>query len=97
MARYVALVEAGRSPVVETTESDARAASAEALFLGLRLLRRGVDLAEHRILYGADVRAEYADQLERFSEAGLIEFDGDVMKLPRSGALLSNEVFAAFV
>ena len=97
VARYVALVEAGRSPVVETTEADARAASAEALFLGLRLLRRGVDLAAHRALYGADVRAEYADQLERFSEAGLIEFDGDVMRLTRSGALLSNEVFAAFV
>jgi len=27
----------------------------------------------------------------------LIEFDGNLLKLTRAGALLSNEVFAAFV
>ena len=94
---YVELVEGGESPIVETVELDARARGAEAIFLGLRLLERGVDLASHRARFGADVRAEYRDDLQRFTEAGLIEMSGDTMKLTPHGALLSNEVFAVFV
>ncbi|HEU4597272.1 MAG TPA: radical SAM family heme chaperone HemW [Pyrinomonadaceae bacterium] len=95
--RYVELIETSGHAVVERTELDERDASAEALFLGLRLLGRGVNLAEHRARFRLDVRAEYASDLSRFGEAGLIEFDGDVLRLTPAGALLSNEVFAAFV
>jgi oxygen-independent coproporphyrinogen-3 oxidase len=94
---YVALVEGGRGAIVERTELDERGAAAESLFLGLRLLGRGVDLAEHRARFRRDVRACYAADLRRFDEAGLVRFDGDVLRLTPAGALLSNEVFAAFV
>ena len=96
-AGYVRLIEGAGSAVVTLDELDERGASAEALFLGLRLLGRGVDLAEHRALYRRDVREEYAEDLQRFGEAGLLEVDGDVLRLTARGALLSNEVFAAFV
>ncbi|HEX8475305.1 MAG TPA: radical SAM family heme chaperone HemW [Pyrinomonadaceae bacterium] len=95
-ARYTQLVEEGQSPVVETTQLDEQDASAESLFLGLRLAR-GVSLEAHRARFGRDVRELYRDELERFSEAGLIELCGDTLRLTREGALLSNEVFAAFV
>ncbi len=95
-ARYTTLVEAGHTPVVETIELDERAARAESIFLGLRLMR-GVNLEEYRTRFGADLRAEYKDDLTRLSEAGLIELDKDLMKLTTSGALLSNEVFSLFV
>jgi oxygen-independent coproporphyrinogen-3 oxidase len=94
---YVELVEEKGSAVVGRDTLDARAASAEALFLGLRLLGRGVDLATHRERFRRDVRAEYAADLARFNDAGLIELDGDVLRLTPHGALLSNEVFAAFI
>jgi oxygen-independent coproporphyrinogen-3 oxidase len=94
---YVASVEEKGSAVVTREELDERGASAEALFLGLRLLSRGVDLAEHRVLYHCDVRTEYAADLARFDEAGLIRIEGDILKLTPEGALLSNEVFSAFV
>jgi oxygen-independent coproporphyrinogen III oxidase len=94
---YVKLIEEKGGAVVAREELDERGAGAEALFLGLRLLSRGVDLAEHRALYRLDVRADYAADLARFDEAGLIELDGDVLRLTPAGALLSNEVFAAFV
>ncbi|HYN86617.1 MAG TPA: radical SAM family heme chaperone HemW [Pyrinomonadaceae bacterium] len=94
---YVELVERDGSAVVEVTELDEREASAEALFLGLRLLSRGVDLGEHRARFRTDVRALYAEDLRRFREAGLVSIDGDVLRLTPAGALLSNEVFAAFV
>lgn len=95
--RYVELIETRGDAVVERTELDERDASAEALFLGLRLLARGVNLADHRARFRRDVRAEYREDLSRFGEAGLIEFDGDVLRLTPAGALLSNEVFSAFV
>lgn len=95
--RYVELIESGQSAVVERVELDAREASAEALFLGLRLLSRGVNLAEHRTRFRVDVRETHRADLARFGDAGLIELDGDVLKLTAHGALLSNEVFAAFV
>jgi oxygen-independent coproporphyrinogen-3 oxidase len=95
--RYVELIEGGGTAVVERTELDARERSAEAIFLGLRLLSRGVDLARHRALFSRDVRVEYAEDLARFDEAGLISIEGDVLRLTPEGALLSNEVFSAFV
>ncbi|HEX8557175.1 MAG TPA: radical SAM family heme chaperone HemW [Pyrinomonadaceae bacterium] len=94
---YARLVEGEGSAVVMLDELDERGASAEALFLGLRLLGRGVNLAEHRARFRRDVRAEFAEDLARFGEAGLVELDGDVLRLTPAGALLSNEVFSAFV
>lgn len=94
--RYVENVEQGASPVVEEqelTEADLRA---EALFLGMRMMR-GVDVREYSELFGVDLRTQHQDELDRFREAGLVEFDGDLIRLTRSGALMSNEVFAAFV
>lgn len=94
--RYVETVEQGVSPVVEEqelTEADLRA---EALFLGMRMMR-GVDIREYNEMFGVDLRADHRDDLERFREAGLVEFDGDLVRLTRNGALMSNEVFAAFV
>ena len=94
---YLKLIAERGDAVVSREELDERGAGAEALFLGLRLLSKGVDLAEHRALYRFDVRADHAADLARFGEAGLIELDGDVLRLTPAGALLSNEVFAAFV
>ena len=92
---YVRLVEDGASPVSERqtlTESDVRA---EALFLGLRLMR-GVNLQQYRESFGVDLVAEHAIELERFQTAGLVELNEN-LRLTRNGALLSNEVFSAFV
>ncbi len=58
---------------------------------------RGVNLKEYQARFGADLRAEYANDLTRLSEAGLIELNKDLLKLTTSGALLSNEVFLTFV
>jgi len=87
VVKYVERVEAGSAPIVEEqilTASDIRA---ESLFLGLRLMR-GVS---------RDLCRDYETDLERFREAGLLEVDADWVRLTRNGALLSNEVFAAFV
>jgi len=92
VAKYVALVETGQSPVVEETDLTSDDRRGEAVFLGLRLMK-GLNLREYQEEFGVDIR----EHLDRFTEAGLIEFDGDLVRLTRQGALMSNEIFARFV
>ena len=94
--KYMEMIERGESVVVEEQELTDTDVRAEALFLGMRLMR-GVDVRRYRESFGVDLREQHAADLERFRSAGLLEFDGDLIRLTRSGALLSNEVFAAFV
>ena len=60
-------------------------------------MMEGFSFSEYRRLFGIDLRQKHEDDLARFREAGLIECSDDLLKLTRTGALLSNEVFAAFV
>jgi|SRR5215216_3868006 len=94
--KYVEMVESGTSPVVEEQQLSPIDVRAEAVFLGMRMMQ-GVDLRRYRESFGVDLRDEHADDLDRFCKAGLVELDGDLIRLTRTGALLSNEVFAAFV
>ena len=94
--KYVEIIEAGRSPIVDEQQLSNADVRAEALFLGMRLME-GVDLRRYRESFGIDLRDEHGEDLDRFREAGLVELEGDLVRLTRTGALLSNEVFAAFV
>lgn len=94
--KYVETIESGLSPVVDEQQLSQTDVRAEALFLGMRLMR-GIDLRRYRESFGIDLRDEHGADLDRFCKAGLLEFDGDLVRLTRNGALLSNEVFAAFV
>lgn len=67
----------------------------EAFFLGLRL-NRGVSLAEMRSQFGAAVDA-YATVVDDLIGAGLLQREGDVVRLTARGRLLSNEVFERFI
>jgi oxygen-independent coproporphyrinogen-3 oxidase len=96
LARYAGLIEAGQSPIVEIIELSEQEVRAESMFLGLRMMR-GLSFSELRRRFGENPFVPYQNDLARFGEAGLIEIDGDLIKLTRHGALLSNEVFAAFV
>ena len=96
VAKYVMLIETGQSPIVEENDLSSRELRAEAVFLGLRLMK-GLNLSDYERMFGVDIRDEHSDDFDRFHEAGLIEFDGDVVRLTRAGALMSNEIFARFV
>lgn len=94
--KYVTVIESGESAVVDEQQLSQTDVRAEAVFLGMRLMH-GVDLRAFKESFGVDLRDEYAEDLDRFCKAGLVELDGDLIRLTRTGALLSNEVFAAFV
>jgi oxygen-independent coproporphyrinogen-3 oxidase len=94
--RYVQAMEKNGDVIVERIELSDRDQRAEAMFLGLRLMQ-GVDTKRYYDRFGVDLNQQHREELRQFREAGLIEFDGNMLRLTRSGALLSNEVFAAFV
>ncbi|MGH9931868.1 MAG: radical SAM family heme chaperone HemW [Pyrinomonadaceae bacterium] len=94
--RYMEMIEQERTAVVEKTQLSEVDRQAEAVFLGLRMMQ-GFSFTEFSRAFGADLREKHEMDLTRFREAGLIECNGDLLKLTRAGALLSNEVFAAFV
>ena len=94
--KYVDVIESGESAVVDEQQLSRIDMRAEALFLGMRLMK-GIDLRAFSESFGVDLRDEHGEDLDRFCKAGLLELDGDLIRLTRTGALLSNEVFAAFV
>ena len=96
LMRYVAMIEQDGSAIVSETRLTKEDRQAEAVFLGLRMMQ-GLSLGEYSRMFGADLGVQHEDDLARFREAGLIECNGDLLKLTRAGALLSNEVFSAFV
>ncbi|MGZ8844387.1 MAG: radical SAM family heme chaperone HemW [Pyrinomonadaceae bacterium] len=93
-AKYVAMIEADESPIIERTELSEADTRSESIFLGLRLMR-GVNLQNYRSRFGRNFQEEYNGEVTRLIEAGLIEIDDDLIRLTTRGALLSNEVFAA--
>jgi oxygen-independent coproporphyrinogen III oxidase len=96
VAQYVSLIESERSPLVEDRKLTEGELRAEAAFLGMRMMR-GLNVEHYQEKFGIDIRQKHAADLARFREAGLIELNGDLIKLTKAGALLSNEVFVAFM
>lgn len=96
LVRYSEMIDQHQQPIVDETLLTKADLQAEAVFLGLRMMQ-GFSFREYQQVFGADLREKHEDDLTRFREAGLIECSGDLLKLTRAGALLSNEVFAAFV
>jgi oxygen-independent coproporphyrinogen-3 oxidase len=96
---YVAAVDRGVLPEAESRTLAGEERLEELLFMGLRL-RQGVDLAALGASHGVDVAGRYAERLEPFARAGLLDLDAYAtgrLQLTRRGQLLSNEVAAVFV
>jgi oxygen-independent coproporphyrinogen-3 oxidase len=95
-AEYIAAVASGGQLGVERRVLSAREAMEEALFMGLRLAR-GIDVNTVKARFGVDVWDIYRRQLEQFLEAGVLIYDGRLLRLSRAGMLLANEIMARFL
>jgi oxygen-independent coproporphyrinogen-3 oxidase len=90
LEEYVAAVPVKQTPV------SAQAALEETFFLGLRL-NRGVDLTKVVADYGESAVHRYTETISECVDLGLLEYEGDVIRLTGRGRLLSNEVFERFI
>src|ERR1039458_2945380 len=83
------------SPLQSTLVSRA-AALEERFFLGLRL-NRGVDLGEVAAIFGQQASDNLSPAIAELIGDGLMQQDGNFIRLTPRGRLLSNEVFQAFL
>jgi oxygen-independent coproporphyrinogen-3 oxidase len=78
------------------TQVSPAAALEETFFLGLRLTS-GLNLREVEAEFGEGSIAGHSETIGDFVQTGLMERQGDVIRLTPRGRLLSNEVFERFI
>jgi len=91
-AAYVRAIEGGQLPVEQREAVTAEMALEEELFLGLRKLE-GIDLRRIEKEYGTQIGQRFT----AFENAGLVERDGDVVRLAEEKLSVSNEVFVGLM
>jgi oxygen-independent coproporphyrinogen III oxidase len=87
-ATYVSALQSGRLPVEQQEKVTAEQALDEELFLGLRQLD-GIDISRIEREYDVKLAARF----EPLASAGLVERDGNVVRLAPARLSVSNEVF----
>jgi len=95
--RYIARVEAGRSPRAGGERIDRRLAMGETMMLGLRLLEEGVPDERFRARFGLDLEDVFSVEIGDLVARGLLERLPDRVRLTPAGVLLGNRVFAEFM
>jgi len=95
--KYAEAVEAGKDLALDTETLDRAETMAETMMLGLRLTDEGVDCRRFAARYGVDVREQFAAEIAEFTQRGLLELNGDNLRLTKRGMFLGNDVMAAFV
>lgn len=68
----------------------------EGIMLGLRL-RKGIDLAEFKNLYGVDLLADNKEKISSLSADGFLELVDGCLKLSQRGVLVSNSVIGELI
>jgi oxygen-independent coproporphyrinogen III oxidase len=87
-AAYVSAIEGGRLPVEQLEAVTPESALEEELFLGLRQLD-GIDVGRIEREYGVAVTPRF----DRLMSAGMVERNGNVVRLAESKLSVANEVF----
>jgi oxygen-independent coproporphyrinogen III oxidase len=91
-AAYVAAVEQGNTAIEQEEEVTSAQALNEEFFLGLRELR-GIDLARIEQKYGASFSSDVA----KLVSSGLLQREGDRIRLSPDKLAISNEAFVEFM
>ena len=87
-AAYVAAISQGRFPIEQLADVTREEALEEELFLGLRQLA-GIDLARIESKYSANLQP----RVEELRAQGLVEWNGNRLRLAPDRLTVSNEVF----
>lgn len=94
---YIEAVHAGRRPLAMAETIDDATEMGESMMLGLRLLVDGVSRSDFAARHGQELRATYPDQIERFTEIGMLEWHAERLRLTSQGMLLANDICAEFL
>lgn len=93
---YCDAAATGRWPLAPAETSDAYREMRTAVTLGLRLTA-GIDAADMERRYGVNPLKYYEEELRGITAAGLLEIQGDIIRLSRRGLFLSDEVLSRLI
>ncbi|MCX2726656.1 radical SAM family heme chaperone HemW [Thermomicrobium sp. 4228-Ro] len=96
-ARYIERVRAGDLPVREEEPIDPRTEAIETMILGIRLVTDGISARSFHERHGRDLWELYRAPIEELQDLGLVEWDGEQLRLTRRGILVANEVAVRFL
>lgn len=93
---YMATLEEGKRPILQTHEVTQIEAMEEEMFLGLRK-RDGVSAIHFEAKFGQSLNEVYGDTLKMLINKGLLEQNEDTYSLTHRGLFRGNEVFQEFL
>lgn len=97
-AKYISVVREGKRPVAVSETLSPETAMGESMMLGLRLLVDGVSASAFAARHGVELGARYQAEIDRLVAVGMLEWHTpDRIRLTERGALLANDVCAAFL
>ena len=94
--RYLTSIEGGERPVEGGETLDEPTRAFEAIALGLRRID-GVSRAAFAAEFGTDPAQRFAGACRDAASAGLLDIDGDGLRLTAPGRLLASEVLVGFL
>jgi oxygen-independent coproporphyrinogen III oxidase len=89
---YIRQLKAGQRPEVESETVESTQEMSETAFLALRTAQ-GLHLPTFEQRFAKPFTSFVGDRLHIVEEAGLLEYDGEWLRLSKRGRLLGNEVF----
>ena len=89
-------VEQGEIAVDFVEVTSFEMAMSETMMLGMRL-SEGMAKSEFQRRFGISMSGVYGQEISKLASTGLIEDDGDRIRLTRHGKLLGNNVFESFI
>ncbi len=95
LSEYYQVVRGERAR--EGTEITPKDAMAEFMFLGLRMTEAGILRQDFLNMFHKPIEAVYGRQIEKLQSLGLLECEGERIRLTERGIDVSNGVFCEFV
>lgn len=96
LKKYMAPVENGQFPVMEEISLSQEEKMEEEMFLGLRKTE-GVSMTRFHHKFGIELMEIFSSPAKEMENKGLVEVQGDFIRLTKKGRFLGNEVFQAFL
>jgi putative oxygen-independent coproporphyrinogen III oxidase len=96
LKKYMDLIHSGNLPVFQEHQVSDSEQMEEEMFLGLRKTA-GVSISSFIKKFGKDPRVLFKNELADLSNKKWLSVDDDSISLTKSGLLLGNEVFQAFL
>ncbi len=69
----------------------------ETMMLGLRLTGEGISARGFQTRFGRSIESLFPRQIQHLTARGLVEWDGETLRLSQQGSMLGNQVFLEFV